>query len=213
MDVAYPISITRAKKDNTLEYTIRFNSPEHQKLSEKLIANTKMKLHYSLTIALIVLALDLATKYWVESVMTYGQQIPVTGFFNLVLTYNAGAAFSFLSEASGWQRWFLSAIALVASVVIIYLLNKYNTEKLFCLSLSLILGGALGNLWDRITLGHVVDFLDFYVGDYHWPAFNIADSAIFIGAALLIYESFSNKENAQADTNTKTERKEKIGKL
>ena len=172
-----------------------------------------MKLHYSLTIALIVLSLDLSTKYWVESVMIYGQQIPVTGFFNLVLTYNAGAAFSFLSEASGWQRWFLSAIAAVASIVIVYLLKKYENEKLFCVSLSFILGGAIGNLWDRITLGHVVDFLDFYVGDYHWPAFNVADSAIFIGAALLIIESFSNKENAQTDTNTKTGGKEKIGKL
>ncbi|GJL74591.1 signal peptidase II [Nitrosomonas sp.] len=172
-----------------------------------------MKLHYSLSIALIVLSLDLATKYWVESAMVYGQQIPVTGFFNLVLTYNAGAAFSFLSEASGWQRWFLSAIAAGASLVIIYLLIKYKTEKLFCLSLSLILGGAIGNLWDRITLGHVVDFLDFYIGDYHWPAFNIADSAIFIGAALLIFESFSSKEKTQTDSDSKIERKEKIEKL
>src|SRR5690606_31046844 len=129
----------------------------------------------------------------------YGQHIPITGFFNLVLTYNTGAAFSFLSEASGWQRWFLSAIAATASIVIIYLLHKYRAETLFCLSLSLILGGALGNLWDRITLGHVVDFLDFYVGDYHWPAFNIADSAIFIGAALLIVESFSSTEKKDAE--------------
>lgn len=154
-----------------------------------------MKLRYSLSIAAIILALDLATKYWIESVLTYGQQVPVTGFFNLVLTYNPGAAFSFLSEASGWQRWFLSAIAAIAAIIIIYLLQKYKTEKLFCLSLSFILGGAIGNLWNRLTLGHVIDFLDFYVGNYHWPAFNIADSAIFIGAALLIIESFGKKEN------------------
>jgi len=152
-----------------------------------------MKLYYSLLIALVVLILDLATKFWVESELLYGQYIPVTSFFNLVLTYNAGAAFSFLSEASGWQRWFLSSVAAIAAVVITYLLYKYRTEKLFCLSLSLILGGALGNLWDRITLGHVVDFLDFYIGDYHWPAFNVADTAICIGAALLIIDSFSNK--------------------
>ncbi|MCW5618415.1 MAG: signal peptidase II, partial [Nitrosomonas sp.] len=120
-----------------------------------------MKLHYSLGIALIVLILDLATKYWIESLLSYGEYIPITGFFNLVLTYNTGAAFSFLSEASGWQRWLLSAIAAIASCVIIYLLHKYRAEKLFCFSLSLILGGALGNLWDRITLGYVVDFLDF----------------------------------------------------
>ncbi|MBX3641195.1 MAG: lipoprotein signal peptidase [Nitrosomonas sp.] len=157
-----------------------------------------MKLHYSLGIALIVLILDLATKYWIESLLSYGEYIPITGFFNLVLTYNTGAAFSFLSEASGWQRWLLSAIAAIASCVIIYLLHKYRAEKLFCFSLSLILGGALGNLWDRITLGYVVDFLDFYLGDYHWPAFNIADSAIFIGAILLIIESFNNTEKKDA---------------
>ncbi len=154
-----------------------------------------MKLYISLSIALIVLTLDLASKYWVESILEFGQRIPLTSFFNLILTYNPGAAFSFLSEESGWQRWFLSGIAGSAALLIIFLLNKYKHEKLFCMSLSLILGGALGNLYDRITLGHVVDFLDFYIGTYHWPAFNIADSAIFIGAALMIYESFQRKEN------------------
>lgn len=152
-----------------------------------------MKLHYSLAIAFIVLTLDLVTKYWVESSMVYGQQIPVTPFFNLVLTYNAGAAFSFLSDASGWQRWLLSGVALITSIVIIFLLQRYADNRLFCLALSLVLGGALGNLWDRMTLGHVIDFLDFYLGSYHWPAFNIADSAIFIGAVLLIYDSFQKK--------------------
>lgn len=156
-----------------------------------------MKLYISLGIALIVLILDLASKYWVESALEFGQRIPLTGFFNLVLTYNPGAAFSFLSEESGWQRWFLSGIAGSAALLIVYLLNKYKHEKLFCMSLSLVLGGALGNLYDRITLGHVVDFLDFYVGTYHWPAFNIADSAIFIGAALMIYESFRNKKDPE----------------
>lgn len=156
-----------------------------------------MKLYISLSIALIVLTLDLASKYWVESVLEFGQKIPLTSFFNLILTYNPGAAFSFLSEESGWQRWFLSGIAGSAALLIIFLLNKYKHEKLFCMSLSLILGGALGNLYDRVTLGHVVDFLDFYIDAYHWPAFNIADSAIFIGAALMIYDSFQHKENAQ----------------
>lgn len=156
-----------------------------------------MKLYISLSIALVVLTLDLASKYWVESVLEFGQKIPLTSFFNLILTYNPGAAFSFLSEESGWQRWFLSGIAGSAALLIIFLLNKYKHEKLFCMSLSLILGGALGNLYDRITLGHVVDFLDFYIDTYHWPAFNIADSAIFIGAAMMIYDSFQRKENAQ----------------
>ena len=150
-------------------------------------------MYVSLGLAFIILVLDLVTKRWVESSLSYGEQIPLTGFFNLVLTYNAGAAFSILSEASGWQRWFLSSIATGASILIIYLLYRHATNKMFCLALSLILGGALGNLWDRITLGHVVDFLDFYIGSYHWPAFNIADSAIFIGAALLIIDSFRQK--------------------
>ena len=153
-----------------------------------------MKLQISLILAFVVLVLDIATKRWVESVLFHGQQIPLTGFFNLVLTYNAGAAFSFLSDASGWQRWFFSAIAAGASALIINLLRKHAAEKMFCIALSLILGGALGNLWDRITLGHVVDFLDFHISNYHWPAFNVADSAIFLGAMLLILDSFRRKE-------------------
>ena len=154
-----------------------------------------MKLQVSLILALVVLVLDIVTKRWVESILLHGQQIPLTGFFNLVLTYNAGAAFSFLSDASGWQRWFFSAIAASASGLIIYLLRKHAADKLFCIALSLLLGGALGNLWDRITLGHVVDFLDFHVSNYHWPAFNVADSAIFLGAMLLILDSFRRKES------------------
>ncbi len=153
-----------------------------------------MKLRTSLAIALIILVVDLLTKRWVESSLFFGQQIPITSFFNLVLAYNSGAAFSFLSDAGGWQRWFLSSIAVGASVFIVYLLHKNKDQKLLCLSLSMILGGALGNLWDRITLGHVVDFLDFYVGSYHWPAFNVADAAIVVGAGLLIIESFQNKD-------------------
>ena len=155
-----------------------------------------MKLFVSLGIASFVLALDLISKFWVESTLEFGQIIPVTSFFNLVLTYNPGAAFSFLSDQPGWQRWFLSGIAMVAALLILFLLRKYQHEKLFCLSLSLILGGALGNLYDRILLGHVVDFLDFYMGNYHWPAFNIADTAIVIGAALMIFESFQSKESS-----------------
>lgn len=153
-----------------------------------------MKLWVSLVIALVVLVMDVATKRWVEATLSFGEQIPLTGFFNLVLTYNAGAAFSFLSDAGGWQRWFFSGIAGGAAVLIVYLLRKHASDKLFCIALSLILGGALGNLWDRITLGHVVDFLDFHAGGYHWPAFNVADSAIFLGAFLLILDSFRRKE-------------------
>ena len=152
-----------------------------------------MKLSTSLIMALSILVLDFATKRWVESELIYGQQILFTDFFNLVLTFNAGAAFSFLSNESGWQRWLFSGISICASVLIVYLLQKHISEKLFCIALSLILGGALGNLWDRITLGYVVDFLDFHYGGYHWPAFNVADSAIFIGALFLIFESIQQK--------------------
>lgn len=154
-----------------------------------------MKLYFSLSTAAIVLLLDLFTKRWIELNLSYGEQIIITEFFNLVLAYNAGAAFSFLSDAAGWQRWFLSAIALFVSVFIVYLLYKNTTNRLFCIALSLILGGALGNLWDRIVLGHVVDFLDFHIGGYHWPAFNLADSAIVCGACLLIWDSIRGRQN------------------
>lgn len=157
-----------------------------------------MKLPVSLALALGILIIDLATKYWVESRLTLGEHIPLTGFFNLVLAYNKGAAFSFLSNESGWQRWFFSTIAAGASLLIIWLLRKHTTNTLFCVALSLILGGALGNLYDRITLGHVVDFLDFYINNHHWPAFNVADSAISIGAVLLVADSF-RKDSRQTD--------------
>ncbi|MDN5752176.1 MAG: signal peptidase II [Nitrosospira sp.] len=162
-----------------------------------------MRLPVSLTLAMVVFVLDFASKRGVESALFHGQQIPLTSFFNLVLTYNAGAAFSFLSDASGWQRWFFSAIAAGASILIAYLLHKHAADKLFCIALSLILGGALGNLWDRITLGHVVDFLDFHAGGYHWPAFNVADSAIFLGAMLLILDSFRHKDSGTDKSSTK----------
>ena len=153
-----------------------------------------MQLRTSLTLTIALLVIDFITKRWVESALTHGQEIPLTAFFNLVLTYNAGAAFSFLSDESGWQRWFLSGVSASASVFIVYLLYKHAAEKLFCIALSLILSGALGNLWDRMLLGHVVDFIDLHYDGYHWPAFNVADSIICIGAAFLILESARSKE-------------------
>ena len=139
-------------------------------------------------ISALVIVLDQFTKYWVSQSLVPGAGVPVTPFFNLVLTYNTGAAFSFLSQASGWQRGFFILIAALASLLIIYFIRRYHQEKRFSFGLSLILGGAVGNLWDRIVLGHVVDFLDFYIKAYHWPAFNVADSAITCGAALLIWD-------------------------
>lgn len=137
--------------------------------------------------ALIVLA-DQFTKLTIERLFDYGDVHPVTGFFNLVLTYNKGAAFSFLAGASGWQKEFFTAVGIVASVFIVYLLARHGTQKLFSLALALILGGAVGNVIDRLAYGHVIDFLDFHWRGWHWPAFNVADSAIVCGAALLILD-------------------------
>jgi signal peptidase II len=140
-------------------------------------------------LALLVVTLDQLTKYWVSASFDYAEVRMVSGFFNLVLTHNRGAAFSFLADASGWQRGFFIAIALVAIVVISLLLARHAGEKLFCFALALILGGAIGNVLDRIVLGHVVDFLDFHLAGWHWPAFNLADSAITVGALLLVADS------------------------
>jgi signal peptidase II len=141
-------------------------------------------------LAALVVVLDQLTKYWVSASFDYGEARAVTGFFNLVLTYNKGAAFSFLAAASGWQRGFFILIALIAMVVISVLLARHAGDKLFCVSLALILGGAIGNVLDRIALGYVVDFLDFHIAGWHWPAFNLADSAITAGAVLLVVDSF-----------------------
>ena len=141
-------------------------------------------------LALLLVVLDQLTKYWVSASFGYGDARAITGFFNLVLTHNTGAAFSFLASAAGWQRGFFIVIALVAIIVISVLLARHSGDRLFCLSLALILGGAAGNVIDRILLGHVVDFLDFHIAGWHWPAFNLADSAITVGAVLLIVDSF-----------------------
>ena len=145
----------------------------------------------------VALALaDRATKEMVLGAFRAGEAREVTGFFNLVLTFNRGAAFSLLADAPGWQRELFVAIAVVATVVIVWLLARQGNDKLFSLALALILGGALGNLWDRIALGHVIDFLDFHAAGHHWPAFNLADSAITVGAALLIWDGFRSKGRA-----------------
>ena len=144
-------------------------------------------------IAAVIAVTDQVTKAVVEGWIERGDVIPVTGFFNLLIAYNSGAAFSFLAGAGGWQRWFFIVIAVVAAGVMSWLLYRHRDERLFCTGLSLILGGAIGNLWDRIVLGHVVDFLDFHLGGWHWPAFNVADSGITVGAALLILDGMRRK--------------------
>ncbi|WP_114662995.1 signal peptidase II [Polynucleobacter necessarius] len=139
-----------------------------------------------LAIATMTLLLDQLSKWSALSYLQLGMPEPVLPFMNWLLLFNPGAAFSFLAQGSGWQRWFFTILGLVASIYILILLRKNLSEKLLCIALSLILGGALGNGLDRIMYGAVVDFIDLHYGNWHWPAFNIADSAICIGAALII---------------------------
>ncbi len=143
-----------------------------------------------LALSAVVIAIDLYTKHLIVGAFSYGEHLAINQFFDLVRYHNEGAAFSFLAGAGGWQRIFFSAVALVASAVIVYLLRKNPRQAIFCLGLSLILGGALGNLYDRLTLGYVVDFLYFHYQQHYWPAFNVADSAITGGVMLLLLDSF-----------------------
>ncbi|MEW5838144.1 MAG: signal peptidase II [Pseudomonadota bacterium] len=137
-------------------------------------------------IAIVVILLDQLTKLWAASALSYAMPIPVIPGFNLTLHYNKGAAFSFLGDAGGWQRWFFLALALGVSAWLVLWLRKLGEhERWMGLSLSLLIGGALGNAIDRVYLGHVIDFIDLYCCGYHWPAFNVADSAISVGAVLL----------------------------
>jgi signal peptidase II len=146
-----------------------------------------------LSASVLVILLDQAVKFWISSHFYYLESYPVTGFFNLVLWHNTGASFGMLNNAGGWQRWLFSAIAALASVWIIWLMRKHQQQKLFCIGLVFILGGALGNLIDRLLFGYVVDFLDFHWNESHFAAFNVADSAINIGAAILLWDSFRKK--------------------
>lgn len=141
-----------------------------------------------LGIATIIILIDQITKVTITKLFTYGESLPVTSFFNLVLAHNKGAAFSFLAAEGGWQRYLFTGIAIAAAVFIIYLLKRHAGQRLFCWALAMILGGAIGNLIDRVLYGHVIDFLDFYVGKWHWPAFNVADMAIVGGAGLFILD-------------------------
>ncbi|MEH6436100.1 signal peptidase II [Massilia sp. DD77] len=142
-----------------------------------------------LGLALILVLFDQITKITVERTFFYGETVPVTGFFNLIKVYNPGAAFSFLGDAGGWQRYLFTGIAVAAVAYILYLLKRHPGQRLFCFSLALIMGGAIGNVIDRLAYGHVIDFLDFYwKGFGHFPAFNIADIGISVGAILFILD-------------------------
>jgi len=147
-----------------------------------------------LSISLLVILLDQITKYVANAGLVYAEPVPVIPSFNFTLMYNRGAAFSFLSDAAGWQRWFFVAISLGASVLLIVWLRKLKPQQwMLAVALSLVLGGAVGNLIDRLWLGYVIDFIQLYYKDFYWPAFNVADSAITVGAVLLIWDALFAK--------------------
>lgn len=140
-----------------------------------------------LALAALVVVLDQLTKGWVMARMSFGSTVTVTPFFDLVLVYNPGAAFSFLADHSGWQRWFFVALAFVISAWLLVLMRRHQREVLLPLAFAMIVGGAFGNVIDRFVHGAVVDFLYFHAGRYGWPAFNLADSAITLGVILMLW--------------------------
>jgi len=154
-----------------------------------------------LWLSLLAVILDQASKLAIAGSMQLYQSIEIVPYFNLTYVHNTGAAFSFLSEAGGWQRWFFAGLALVISVVIaVWLARLKQHETLLAVALSLILGGAIGNLIDRLAYGYVIDFLDVYYQTWHWPAFNIADSAITLGVVLMLVESFGLGKSEDTST-------------
>lgn len=148
-----------------------------------------------LWLTLACLIVDQITKQWVAGNMELYQSIELLSFFNLTYMQNPGAAFSFLADQAGWQRWFFTAIASIASVIFLFWLAKTpKSQKQLNIAFALLLSGAVGNLIDRVLYGYVIDFLDFYIGNNHWPAFNVADSMIFIGAFLMILDSIKSEK-------------------
>jgi signal peptidase II len=144
-----------------------------------------------LGVAFAVIVADHLTKFWVSATLDYQEAVPVLPFFSLVLVHNTGAAFSFLADAGGWQRWFFIAVGIVATVVIVRLLKRHGHEPHMALPLALVLGGALGNVIDRVRFGAVVDFVQWHAAGLYWPAFNVADAAITVGAILLVVSSLT----------------------
>ena len=143
-----------------------------------------------IVLAVVVIALDQLSKIWALGTLHMAEQVVVTSFFNLVLVFNAGAAFSFLANAGGWQKWFFVVLASGISMWLVAMLRQHARERLLALALSLILGGAIGNVIDRLRFDAVVDFLDFHLAGMHWPAFNVADSAITLGVVLMLWCQF-----------------------
>ena len=166
----------------------------------EVVMNDKRYARHWLVLSVAVVIIDQLTKWLAEALLVAYQPVPVIPMFNLTLAYNTGAAFSFLSDAGGWQRWFFIGLTLVVIIVLFnWLWRMRAEEKLHAVSISLILGGAIGNLIDRMLLGHVIDFLDVYYDQYHWPIFNIADSAITVGVMLLVIDLFWNDRKEQSN--------------
>jgi len=170
-----------------------------QQLIEKHLSDLDVSRLKWLWLALLALVLDFASKQMAEHFLQYAQPVYVLPIFDLTLLYNKGAAFSFLANESGWQRWFFAAIAIgVSTVLTIWLMKLKPSERWLSAALTLVIGGALGNLYDRFVYGHVVDFLHFHWEEHYFPAFNIADSAITLGAAMLLIDSlFLEKKRKQ----------------
>ena len=151
-------------------------------------------------LAAVVIGLDQYTKALASAELQYRVPVEITSWFDLMLAHNTGAAFSFLASAGGWQRWFLAGVALVVSVVVsVWLTRLKHSEQVLGIALGLVLGGGLGNLIDRVSLGYVVDFISWHYNDWYWPAFNIADSAICVGAVLLVWDSFFGESSKQQE--------------
>lgn len=150
-----------------------------------------------LSLSVVVLVIDQLTKAWVVNNMDYGEIKPLLSVLNITLVHNLGAAFSFLADAGGWQRWFFAGVAAIVSLILFAWITRTPREghHLQACALALILGGALGNLWDRLDYGYVIDFIDFHIEGWHWPAFNVADTAITVGAILLLFQLLFEKEN------------------
>ncbi len=152
-----------------------------------------------LWLSVLVVVLDQWTKHWVTANFEYREVLAVCANFNLTLAHNTGAAFSFLAQAGGWQRWFFAVIALgVSAGLSVWLWRLQAGQAWLAAALALLIGGAIGNFYDRAVLGYVIDFVDVYVGSYHWPAFNVADSAITVGAVLLLLDGWHDSKKGQA---------------
>ncbi len=151
-----------------------------------------------LALALLIIVLDQLTKIYFNTAFQYGERVNILPFFDFTLVFNRGAAFSFLASEEGWQRWLFTGLGCVAAVVIVWMLRRTHGQPRFCLALTLILGGAIGNVIDRVVYGHVVDFLLFYWNDWQFPAFNLADVGITCGAVLLVLDELLRARKPQA---------------